>query len=300
MGVPKYNEFMLPFLKELKDGQAKPVKEVREKMAKVFNISEGERRELLPSGNQSIFKNRVGWAKTYLKKAGLLEYPDRGAVLITLSGQKVLSENPKEIDRKFLSKFEDFQKFQNIKRNEKEKEGATLVSLDPLEQLELNYRQLRNNLKEELLEIIMSCGPDFFEKLVIDLLINLGYGGFRKEAGKAFKKTNDEGIDGLIKEDKLGLDVIYVQAKRWRQESSVGRPEIQKFAGALQGKRAKKGVFIITSYFTKEAREFVGGLDSKIILIDKDSLTDYMIESNTGVSTSQKFEIKKLDQEYFD
>jgi len=299
LAVPKYHEFMLPMLKELKEGSSKSMQEIRDSLADHFNLSEKELKELLPSGNQSIFDNRVGWARTYLKKAGLVDSPKRSFVVITDRGREVLAENPDEITSNYLKKFDEFLEFQNLS-NKKEEEAEEVTSEQtPSEQFESAYKKLKSGLKTELLDTIMDCSPFFFERLVVDLLINLGYGGSKKEAGEAFATTGDEGIDGIIKEDKLGLDLIYIQAKRWKKDSCVGRPEIQKFAGALQGKRAKKGIFITTSYYSNEAREFVKNLDSKIILIDGDSLADYMIESNTGVSTTSKYEIKRLDTDYF-
>lgn len=299
MTVPKYHEFMLPMLKELKEGSSKSMQEIRDSLADYFNLSEEEQKDLLPSGNQSIFDNRVGWARTYLKKAGLVDSPKRSFVVITDRGREVLAENPDEITSNYLKKFDEFLDFQNLS-NKKEEEAEEVTSEQtPSEQFESAYKKLKSGLKTELLDTIMDCSPFFFERLVVDLLINLGYGGSKKEAGEAFATTGDEGIDGIIKEDKLGLDLIYIQAKRWKKDSCVGRPEIQKFAGALQGKRAKKGIFITTSYYSNEAREFVKALDSKIILIDGDSLAEYMIESNTGVSVESKYELKKIDSDYF-
>ena len=299
LAVPKYHEFMLPMLKELKEGSSKSMQEIRDSLADHFNLSEEDQKELLPSGNQSIFDNRVGWARTYLKKAGLVDSPKRSFVVITDRGREVLAENPDEITSNYLKKFDEFLEFQNLS-NKKEEEAEEVTSEQtPSEQFESAYKKLKSGLKTELLDTIMDCSPFFFERLVVDLLINLGYGGSKKEAGEAFATTGDEGIDGIIKEDKLGLDLIYIQAKRWKKDSCVGRPEIQKFAGALQGKRAKKGIFITTSYYSNEAREFVKNLDSKIILIDGDSLSEYMIESNTGVSVESKYELKKIVSDYF-
>ena len=219
-------------------------------------------------------------------------------------GKKVLEENPPFINVSYLRRFPGFREFQNLKKSKKiavkETPDDSSSNDTPLEQLESAYKTLQTNLKDNLLENIMKCEPFFFEKLVVNLLINLGYGGFKEDAGKAFSTTRDEGIDGVIKEDKLGLDQIYIQAKRWQFDNSVSRPEIQKFAGALQGKRAKKSIFITTSRFSSDAIEYVKNLDSKIILIDGDSLTDYMIESNTGVLVEDKYEIKKIDSNYFE
>lgn len=300
MGIPKYHQFMLPMLKVLKGKGSISMTLMKELMAKNFHLSEDQMKELLPSGNQSIFENRVGWARTYLKKAGLVDSPERGFVVITPRGEETLKEGLTEIDAQYLKKFDEFLEFQNIgqKKDEEVSEGIP-KDVTPSEQFEAAYKELKAGLKSELLEAIMSCSPFFFERLVVDLLINLGYGGSRKEAGQAFATSGDEGIDGIIKEDKLGLDLINIQAKRWKPDSCVGRPEIQKFAGALQGKRARKGIFISTAYYSNEAKEFVRNIDAKIILIDGNDLAEYMIESNTGVSSLQKYEIKRIDSDYF-
>ena len=302
MSIPKYHEFMLPILRQLSDGNQKTIAELKTLMAKEFKLSDVELKELLPSGNQPVFDNRVGWARTYLKKALLIESPKRGVFNITDRGLSVLDEKPESITSTYLKKFEEFQEFQNVEKKgteETDDQYTDDTSATPIELFERSYKKLRNDLKTEVLEQIFSCSPFFFEKLVVDLLINLGYGGSRKEAGEAFATTGDEGIDGVIKEDKLGLDLIYIQAKRWKSSSCVGRPEIQKFAGALQGKRAKKGIFITTSYFSSEAKDYVQNIDSKIILIDGEELSSLMLESNTGVSTESKYELKKIDMDYF-
>lgn len=292
---------MLPILKELSDGKEKSISVLKSLMAKEFSLSESELKELLPSGNQTVYDNRIGWARTYLKKAMLIESPKRGIFRITDRGRAVLEEKIESLTANYLKKFDEFKEFQNIdnKNNDDENSIADESSATPIELFESSYKKLRNDIKNELLEQIFNCSPFFFEKLVVDLLINLGYGGSRKEAGEAFATTGDEGIDGVIKEDKLGLDLIYIQAKRWKSSSCVGRPEIQKFAGALQGKRARKGIFITTSYFSSEAKEYVKNIDSKIILIDGDELASLMFESNTGVSTESKYELKKIDTDYF-
>lgn len=302
MSIPKYHELMLPMLRELSDGNEKTISELKTNLAAKFKLSEEELKELLPSGNQQVFDNRVGWARTYLKKAMLIESARRGVFKITDRGSAVLKENVQNITASYLKKFDEFREFQNMdKSNEEGKEESYVSESEstPVELFEKSYRKIQSDLKKEILEQILSCSPFFFEKLVVDLAINLGYGGSRKEAGEAFQKTGDEGIDGIIKEDKLGLDLIYIQAKRWKKDSCVGRPEIQKFTGALQGKRARKGIFITTSYFSSDAKEFVKHIDSKIILIDGDELCSLMIESNTGVSTLSSYSIKRIDSDYF-
>lgn len=301
MNIPKYNEIMLPMLIELSNGKEQAISDIKNKLALKFKLSEQDLKELLPSGNQPVFDNRVGWARTYLKKALLIENTKRGVFKITQRGQEVIKENLSDINSSYLKKFDEFKEFQNISKEEEiQRENISTDSEStPIELFERSYSKILSDLKKEILDQVLSCSPSFFEKLVVDLVINLGYGGSRKEAGEAFRTTGDEGIDGIIKEDKLGLDLIYLQAKRWKKDACVGRPEIQKFAGALQGKRARKGIFITTSYFSSEAREFVTHIDSKIILIDGDELCRLMIESNTGLSTISNYEIKRIDTDYF-
>ncbi len=300
MSLPDYQSIMLPLLKQLNDGQEHTLGEVREAVAAHFALTSSEREQLLPSGNQSIFENRVGWARTYLKKAGLIEYVKRGVLRITARGAQALAENLTTIDVKYLEQFPEFQEFKQFKKESKGGNLEETSSSDTLDEvIESAYQQLRNQLTSELLEQVRSGSWKFFERLVVSLLVTMGYGGSRKEAGQAFQQGGDEGIDGIIKEDRLGLDIIYVQAKRWKDGSTVGRPEIQKFAGALQGKRARKGVFITTSSFSKEAIEYAGLIETKIILIDGDRLADLMIEHGVGVTTANIYEIKKMDLDFF-
>ena len=235
-----------------------------------------------------------------MTKAGLLASPKRGLFQITEKGKDVLSKNPDEINVQFLEQFPGFIEFRQLKR-EKSKNQDQLdlssSSTTPEENLENSYQALRSELGSEILTTIKSCSPEFFENLVIDLLVTMGYGGSRKEAGEAVGRSGDEGIDGIIKEDRLGLDIIYLQAKRW--ENVVGRPEIQKFAGALQGQRAKKGIFITTSNFTKDAIDYARNIETKIILIDGVQLVDLMIDHNVGVSSEATYELKTIDSDYF-
>ena len=303
MAIPKFHKFFLPVLEILSDQQERSIHEIYDVAAERMGLTMEERKILVPSGVQTVHNNRVSWARTYLKKAGLVSTPRRGYVAITTEGKKLLQSNPVEITLKDLQKYPGFSEFQTVKadRSKKYTEEAELhTESTPSERFESAYEELQEGLKGELLITIMQCSWSFFERLVVDLLINLGYGGSRKEAGEAFATSGDEGIDGVIKEDKLGLDLIYVQAKRWKKESCVGRPEIQKFAGALQGKKTQKGVFITTSYFSKDAVSFARDIESKIILIDGSDLTDYMIYSNTGVTTIKKYELKRIDSDYFE
>jgi restriction system protein len=303
MTIPNYQIIMLPALSCLSDGEEHSMKSLRESLLTKFNLSDEDRVEMLPSGKQKTFDNRVHWARFYMLKAGLLEATKRGYIQITQRGMDSLSQNLDKIDNDYLSQFDEFNQFKNAKTSvgtmpkSGVKSGDTDVT--PEESLEIAFQDLHNELKEELLKTVLNCSPSYFEHLVVDLLVGMGYGGSRKEAGKVMGQSGDEGIDGIINEDKLGLDVIYIQAKRWQEKSSVGRPEIQKFAGALQGKRAKKGIFITTTTFTKEAVKYVEQIESKIILIDGFRLTDYLIDNNVGVETVSSFDVKKINTDYF-
>jgi restriction system protein len=298
MTIPDYQTLMLPLLELAADGKEHFLRDVIEKTADEFNLTEDERKELLPSGQQAIFTNRVAWARTYLKQAGLLEATRRGYFQITKRGKQVLAEQPTKIDVKYLEKFPEFLDFRTRKKDKNDTASEERLGEEtPEESLETAYQKVRQELAQELLRQIKQCSPLFFEKLVIDLLVKMGYGGTRRDAGKAIGKSGDGGIDGIIKEDRLGLDIIYIQAKRW--EGNVSRPEVQKFAGALQGQRAKKGIFITTSSFTQEAWDYVSRIDSKIVLIDGDLLAQFMLDHSVGVSTVATYEIKKVDSDYF-
>jgi restriction system protein len=298
MAIPDYQSVMLPFLRILGDKKENHIRETLETLAKEFNLSDQERKELLPSGVDFVFNNRVGWARTYLKKAGLLEYSKRGYQRITERGLKVLKQDPPEINVKFLKQFPEFIEFQTVKpKGEKQEESEDEKNKTPEELLELSYQELNDQLAGDLLKQIKSIPPNLFERIVIKLLVAMGYGGTLKDAGEAIGKTGDEGIDGVIKEDRLGLDAIYIQAKRW--ENTVGRPEIQKFAGALQGQRARKGIFITTSDFSKDAQDFTSKIDTKIVLIDGKQLAKLMIDFNVGVATVSNYQVKKIDSDFF-
>jgi restriction system protein len=300
MSIPDYQTIMLPFLKFAGDGHEHSLREATEFLANEFQLSEQERKELLPSGTQRLFNNRVAWASTYLRKAGLLESKKRGFFQIAQRGKDALAKNLDRIDNKYLEQFPEFIEFKTPKsKPEKPVLPPKILPDDknPEEILESAFQELNDSLASELIDTIKSISPEFFERLVIDVLIKIGYGGTRKEAGQAVGRTKDGGIDGIIKEDKLGLDIVYIQAKKW--ENTVGRPEIQKFAGALQGQRARKGIFITTSNFSKEALDYAGNIENKIILIDGQQLAELMIENNVGVSTTASYEIKKIDSDYF-
>ncbi|PIQ96996.1 MAG: restriction endonuclease [Nitrospinae bacterium CG11_big_fil_rev_8_21_14_0_20_56_8] len=302
MPIPDCQTLMLPCLKFLADGGEYSNREAIDHLSAEFQLTEEEKKELLPSRKQARFDNRVHWVKVYLGMAQLLSSPRRSVMKITSRGVEVLKTNPARIDINFLSQFPEFQEFRSRSRKKAElrspEEAEAELEQSPDELMETAYQTLRENLAQELLQQVKSCSPFFFEKLVVHLLVRMGYGGSVRDAGQALQKSSDEGIDGLIKEDRLGLDVIYIQAKRW--EGTVGRPEIQKFAGALQGKRARKGVFITTSGFSKEAVEYAQSIDSKIILIDGTALAEYMIDFDVGVSKVNSYVIKKIDQEFFE
>ena len=292
---------MLPLLQLTQTGERISIRQAVGKIAQEFDLSEMEVNQRLPSGNQRLFDNRVCWARTYLKKAGLLSSPQRGIIEITTEGKKVLLSSPSEITVAFLKKFPSFTEFYSPQENPlpdvTARENKNTFSSTPEEVLESSYLSLKNQLIEDIREKIAACSPAFFERMVIDILIGMGYGGSRKDAGQAIGQVGDEGIDGIINEDRLGLDVIYIQAKRWK--GKIGRPEVQKFSGALQGKRAKKGVFITTSDFTTEAREFVTNIEAKIILLSGTQVAELLWENNIGITTSISYEVKKMDLDYF-
>lgn len=301
--IPDYQTLMLPLLKLVSDEQEHKYRDLIEKLAAEFKVTDEERKELLASGNQAIFDNRVGWAKTYLKKAGLLDSPKRATFVITQLGLDTLKKNPDRIDAKYLRQFPAFLEFQNASRNDNnnDEEVTTQEPSDqtPEENLDKAYQRIRKSLASELLNKVVDLSPTFFERLVVELLVKMGYGGSIKDAGKAIGKSGDEGIDGTIKEDKLGLDIIYVQAKRWKPGNVVGRPELHKFVGALAGQGAKKGIFITTSNFTKEALDYTPKNETKIVLIDGEQLAQLMIDYNLGCTTQQIYELKKIDSDYF-
>lgn len=302
MAIPDYQTIMLPLLKLASDGKEHSSREAIDALANVFGLTQAERRELLTSGQQT-FDNRVGWATTYLKKAGLLEATRRSHFKITSRGVKVLAEGPQQINLKLLDRFPEFVEFRT-RRSDTTGDGArptaTPVVEDegtPEDAMDAAYKKLRNALASELIQQILGCSPAFFERLVVDLLVRMGYGGSRQDAGQAVGKSGDGGIDGIIKEDRLGLDVIYIQAKRW--EGTVGRPEIQKFVGALHGQRAKKGIFITTSTFSNEAVQYAEMIESKVVLMDGETLAKLMIDHGVGVSPVASYEIKRVDSDYF-
>lgn len=307
MPIPDYQTVMLPLMHLASDGAEHRFRDAVEKLAVEFQLTDSERSELLPSGTAPTFDNRVGWARTYLKQAGLLQSQKRGIFQITERGKALLAEKPTRVDVGLLDRYDDFRAFRARRREGNEVNAAAqpaelapepAADQTPEDLLASAYEKLRKNLEGELLDQIKTVSPAFFERLVIDLLVAMGYGGSRQDAGRAIGRSGDGGIDGIIKEDKLGLDAIYVQAKRW--EGTVGRPEIQKFAGALQGQRANKGVFITTSSYSREAEEYATLLSTKIILIDGDRLASLMVDHNVAVTPVGMYELKKIDTDYFE
>ena len=303
MAIPKYHEFMKPILLLLKDETPHKRSDMYEKFAIQFRLTEEEKEEWLPSGKQQVYKNRIGWALTYLKKANLIESPTRATFTITDSGKSVLKENPEVVDQEYLMKFDSFKGFKkNIDDpvNDDQQIVVTPSGESPQDMLDRAYKAITSTLTDDVLNEVMNQSPDFFEKLVVDLLVTMGYGGSKIENSQVLGKTGDEGIDGVIKEDKLGFDKIYIQAKRWDVDRTVGRPEIQKFVGALTGQGAIKGAFITTAGFSKDAKEYVSKQHAcKIVLIDGQTLAALMIEHNLGVSVESTYLIKKIDFDYF-
>lgn len=299
MPIPDFQSLMRPLLARCADGQAHSKRDIVPALALEFGLTQADLEELLPTGRQGKFDNRVGWAKSYLKQAGLLETTGRGLFRITDRGRQVLKEAPQRVDMKYLERFPEYQAFKNRTRERAQEpvEARDDSGTTPEELLEAGYQQLRSALAADMLLLVKAVSPAFFERLVMQLLLKMGYGGTREDAGQVVGKSGDGGIDGIINEDRLGLDVIYIQAKRW--DGDVGRPEIQKFVGALAGNKANKGVFITTSGFSKEARAYAGQVNSKIVLIDGAMLADLMIDYNIGVSTRETYEIKRVDSDYF-
>ena len=302
MPIPNYETLMLPLLTLAAD---KPESELAGltavgSLASTFKLTDKERTELLPSGGTFKFSSRVSWAATYLKKAGLLEAPRRGYLRITKRGLEALMKKPKRRDGALLSQYEEFRQFQGKKKEKRDKSVDTGDDSEtPIESIDAQDRKLRESLASEILDKVKGCSPQFFERLVITLLVRMGYGGSLKDAGQAIGRSGDGGIDGVIKEDLLGLDNIYVQAKRWT-DKSIGSPDIDQFAGALSKKKANKGIFITTSSFSRDALASVKEYGAKIVLIDGVQVAQFMIDYGVGVALDQIYELKKLDSDFFE
>ena len=299
MTIPDFQTIMLPLLQHTADKEVHTNRELKDTLSDHFELSPEERQKLLPSGQQTVFHNRVSWAKMYMERAGLLETITRGHFTITVRGLEVLKSEVDRIDHTFLLQFPEYREFRSRDKNDDEEdkvEKKTEVET-PEEAFQTAYKQIREDLSADLITQIKKMTPIFFEKLVLDLMLAMGYGGSQDTAGALTVAGADEGIDGVINEDQLGLDIVYLQAKRW--ENPVGRPEIQKFVGALHGKRARKGVFLTTSTFSRDAHQYVETIDPKVVLIDGNRLAQLMIDFNVGVSTAQSYFIKRIDSDYF-
>ncbi len=300
--VPDFKAFFLPVLQLGNEGQTS-INEAVVRVADYFDLSQEAREDSTASGRSTRVRNRTSWAVTYLVQAGLLHRPKRGYFIITKRGKDVLAQNPEKITLDFLMKFSEFQQFKTRRKpykNDANDLREDCGDVSPEEQIELAHGEIVAAIKSELLTKILNSSPEFFEHLIIDLLVAMGYGGSRDEAGTHLGKTGDGGIDGVIAEDKLGLDVIYIQAKRYASENSVGSPDLQKFLGSLVGKGANKGVFATTSSFSKAAQDYVNSVSHRIILVDGDKLTSLMIEHDVGVRVNRAIEIKKIDDDFFE
>lgn len=300
MSIPDFQTVMLPLLRDLEAGERQS-QETVDALAGHFALTAEERAQRLPSGKQTTFTNRIAWAKSHMKVAGLIESPRRGVYRLTNRGREVLSADPSSVGMRFLSRFPEYVAFRQGS-GAAEASGLKSVALaaevrTPDDLIEEGYGQMRAALISDLRDRIAAMPPAGFEQLVVDVLKAMGYGGPQENAGMVVGRGGDEGIDGVIKEDRLGLETIYVQAKRW--QGSVGRPEIQRFAGTLQGQRARKGVFITSSTFTADAKAYANTIQATIILVDGAQLADFMIDHGVGVTLVKNFEIKRVDTDYF-
>ena len=302
MPIPDFQSLMLPIMKVAQDGEEHTARELRQRIGDDLGLADAERKELLPSGTQPVLTNRIAWARAHLTMAGLLEKTGRGAFRITQRGKDAMASNPSTINMRFLFQFPEYEEARTKAKTDTAVEPAAHASAtevaSPQERIELAFRELNNSLTADLRAKLASIDPFRFEQVVLDLLVKMGYGGSKKEAAQVTQKTGDEGIDGLINQDRLGLDVIYFQAKRWKH--NIGRPDIQSFVGALAGKKANKGIFITTSNFHDNATDYAARLHQKIILIDGRRLAELMIEHNIGVAPEQPYIVKKIDSDYFE
>jgi restriction system protein len=301
MAIPDFQSLMLPLLHSLEDGSECGTQDTLDALAARLGLTEADVTQPMPSRKAPLFTNRVAWAKLHLKRAGLIESPRRGVYRITERGRGVLRTPPERVTLAYLAKFPEYAEFRARSRASDDGDATPDVNQDedrtPEEHIDYGYSRLRAALADEILNTIAQMPPAFFEKLVVDLLVAMGYGGSQRDAGRAVGPGADEGIDGVIKEDRLGLETIYLQAKRW--QATVGRPEIQRFAGALQGQRARKGIFITTSDFSKEAEAYAASIQSTIVLINGAQLAELMIDHGIGVTLVNTYDIKRLDSDYF-
>lgn len=304
--IPTYEELMLPLLELCETGPLH-VREISSRLAMRFDLTDAERQQQLPSGRGvTTVTSRTHWAKTYLKQAGLVAQPSRGVVALTEAGRALLRERPDRIDSAFLRRYPGFRTFLAKSHPEQSAVGAVVVPdttkrQTPDERIDAAYAELETDLRAGLLDAILAAPPSFFERLIVDLLVGMGYGGSHEDAGERLGRSGDGGVDGVIREDRLGLDRIYLQAKRYQPGNKVGSSALQTFVGALYGQGSQKGVFITTSEFTADARHFASGLGHmRIVLIDGDALTRLMVKHGVGVRTDRVVELKRLDQDYFD
>lgn len=302
MSIPDFQTLFLPVLKLSSTGEIHS-KDAVSKLSDEFNLTEDERQTTVPSGSMTLMKNRVVWATTYLVKAGLVVRPQRGYFTATDRGKEVLSEHPEKINVKFLRQFPEFETFRTLKKP-KESDSSVVQTDDvvlatPEERIGVAYEEITDEIKSELLSKVLQSSPAFFEKLIVKLLVAMGYGGSSEDAGKHIGKSGDEGVDGVIDEDQLGLDIIYIQGKRYAPENTIGRPEIQKFAGSLMGLGSNNGVFFTTSSFSTHAYDYAQNVTQRIILVDGEKLTSLMLEHNVGVRANQTIELKKIDEDFF-
>jgi len=308
MPIPDFQQCMRPLLSAISDGEVHHFNEAYEDVCKHFKVSDEEKRQLLPSGKQTVVRNRCGWAKTYMKKAGLLLDPKRSHIQITERGLQVLKDKPDSFKVKYLKEISpEFVEFHKAKPKvvniEQEQTGSKLSDMedatDPLERLENAHLEIQSSLASELLQLVKDQDPIFLENLVVQLMHAMGYGGWSKESGETTQYTADGGVDGFINDDPLGLDTIYLQAKRYA-DNTIGRPDLQSFVGALEMKRARKGVFITTSQFSKDALDYIEMIEKKVVLIDGEKLAALMVEHNLGVSTKETYHVKAIDTDFFD
>lgn len=306
MPIPSYEEIMAPLLKTCSDGVEHRFSQLVDRLAEYFQLSEAERAELLPGGTQARFRNRVGWARSYLVQAALLRAVKRGVVQITARGMQAVQSDA-TVNNDYLIKFPEFQEFRarssrsnSLEHGTPNATGSVAKSATPEEELTQAYEELRTALVSEVHELLLASTPEFFERVVVDLLQAMGYGGTRKDAAILLGKSGDGGVDGAIKEDKLGLDTIYVQAKKWAADRPAGNREIRDFIGALQLNSAHKGVFFTTSVFSAPAKDAASRAQSRVVLIDGQQLSELMVEHGVGVSTSQLLPIRKVDSDYFE
>jgi restriction system protein len=300
MAVPGFQTWFLPLLSSVRDGKVHKISELYVRLADEMSLSDEDRGQLLASGGQAVYVNRIGWARTYLKKAGLLDSPGKGLITITERGLSVLSKKPTLLTVRFLKQFPEFVEFHTYRGDGGDQGGADVPVAEetPRDTLERVHRELNEQLATDVIEKVKKMPPPFFERLVVDLLLRMGYGGSREDAGRTLGKSGDGGVDGVINEDRLGLDVVYIQAKRW--EGTVGRPVVQAFAGSLEGVRARKGVLITTSAFSGDADSYVRAIEKRIVLIDGPTLARLMIQHNVGVASEATYELKRLDTDYFE